>query len=300
MRRPGGLVAGVIALLLLILLAGCTDAPGDAAAEGPPPDPLLFEIAASDGTVEGWLFGTIHALPPGTAWETPRLAQVASEADLLVVEIAALKDRDALAETFAALSTSRGLPPLSGRLPAALADPLTDLLARSGLPAERFIQTETWAAAIMLAQIDAPGDPAHGADHALIARFADRPVRELEGAAAQLAIFDRLPEPQQRAMLAAVVREAEKTRKDPQRLQRAWLAGDAATIEAATREGFLADPDLREALLTGRNRRWAAALVPMLEATPRPLVAVGTAHIVGPEGLAAQLEAAGYRIRRIP
>jgi uncharacterized protein YbaP (TraB family) len=291
MRRASGPVAAVIALLLLILLAGCSDTPGNAAADSPPPNPLLFEIAAADGTVEGWLFGTIHALPPGTIWETPELANAATEADLLVVEVAALGDREALARTFATLGTSPGLPPLAERLPAELADPVADLVARAGLSAARQVQTESWAAAITLAQLGAPGDPANGADKALIARFAGRPVRELEGAAGQLSLFDRLPEAQQRVMLASVVREAERAGSDPERLQRAWLAGDAATIEAATREGFLADPALREALLTARNRRWAATLVPMLKAAPRPLVAVGAAHLVGPEG---------YMVRRLP
>jgi uncharacterized protein YbaP (TraB family) len=300
MRRASGPIAAVITLLLLILLAGCSDAPGDAAADSPPPNPLLFEIAAADGTVEGWLFGTIHALPPGTIWETPELTNAATEADLLVVEVAALGDREALARTFATLGTSPGLPPLAERLPAELADPVADLVARAGLSAARQVQTESWAAAIMLAQLGAPGDPANGADKALIARFAGRPVRELEGAAGQLSLFDRLPEAQQRVMLASVVREAERAGTDPERLQRAWLAGDAATIEAATREGFLADPALREALLTARNRRWAAALVPMLKEAPRPLVAVGAAHLVGPDGVAALLAAEGYAVRRLP
>jgi uncharacterized protein YbaP (TraB family) len=125
-------------------------------------------------------------------------------------------------------------------------------------------------------------------------------VRELEGARGQLAIFDRLPEGAQRAMLAAVVRESERVRQDPARLQRIWLAGDAAAIEASTREGFLADPALREALLTARNRRWAAALSTALTERPRPLIAVGAAHLVGAEGLVALLEAKGYRLRRIP
>ena len=73
-----------------------------------------------------------------------------------------------------------------------------------------------------------------------------------------------------------------------------------ACIEASTREGFLADPALRAALLTGRNNRWAEAIIPLLEQSPRPLVAVGTAHLVGPDGLVALLEARGYRVRRIP
>jgi hypothetical protein len=37
-----------------------------------------------------------------------------------------------------------------------------------------------------------------------------------------------------------------------------------------------------------------------LAEAPRPLIAVGAAHLVGPEGLVALLEAEGYRLSRIP
>ncbi len=295
MQRARMLAAGVIAPLLL-LVAGCSDAPGN----GPPPNPLLYEIASADGAVEGWMIGTIHALPDGTEWRTPAITKVAGEADLLIVEVGELDGRGDGPSIYASLAQSPGQLPLKQRLPADLHPKLARLLERGDFSDDGFASTETWAAAIALAQVDAAGDPANGVDRALIDDFAGRPVRELEGMRGQLSIFDRLPEVQQRAMLAAVVRESQGSQQDPARLQRAWLAGDAATIEKSTREGFLAEPALREALLTARNRRWSAALGRMLEQAPRPLIAVGGAHLVGPDGLAALLEAQGYRVRRLP
>jgi len=289
----------LIAPLTILALAGCSDAPGKERADGPPPNPLLYEIASADGTVEGWMFGTIHALPDGTDWRTAEITDVLARADLLVVEVSNLSGRSNGASIFAALAQSPGLPPLAQRVPPDLRMHLSELMERGGIAAADLNGLESWAAAIRLAQVGATGDPANGVDRALIAASGARPVRELEGLRGQLSIFDRLPEVQQRLMLAAVVRESERARKDPARLQRAWLAGDAAMIEQSTREGFLADPALRAALLTGRNRRWAEALVPMLEQAPRPLIAVGTAHLVGPDGLTALLEAEGYRVRRI-
>jgi uncharacterized protein YbaP (TraB family) len=290
----------LLAPLTILALAGCSDAPGEDRADGPPPSPLLFEIASADGTVEGWMFGTIHALPDGSAWRTPAIVEVLQRADLLVVEISDLSGRGNAAAIYSALAMSPGLPPLSQRVPPELRTQLDELMQRGGIAGSELDGHETWAAAITLAQVDATGDPANGVDRALIEASRPRAVRQLEGLRGQLAIFDRLPEANQRTMLAAVVRESGRVRADPKRLQRAWLAGDAAMIEQSTREGFLADPALREALLTGRNRRWAKAIVPMLGKAPRPLIAVGTAHLVGPEGLAAMLGAEGYTIRRLP
>lgn len=296
----GRRAAAIIAPVLALLLAGCGEAPEQAEAGAVPANPLVYEIASTDGAVEGWMLGTIHALPDGTRWRTTAIARIIDTADVLVVEIGELKGRDEGPSIYFSLAQSPGLPPLDTRLPPELRPQLAAMLERGGMEPEDFKVDETWAAAIALARIDATGDPANGVDRALIDAFDGRPVRELEGLRGQLSIFDRLPESAQAAMLAAVVRESEATRKDPARLQRAWLAGDAATIEQSTREGFLADPVLHEALLAGRNRRWAAQIAPLLKATPRPLIAVGTAHLVGPEGLAALLEAQGYRLRRLP
>jgi uncharacterized protein YbaP (TraB family) len=289
----------LLAPILALALTGCGDDRG-AAPDGSPPSPPFYEIAAADGTVEGWMLGTIHALPDGARWRTPVIGRVMGEADLLIVEVKELGGREDGRSIYASLAQSAGQPALEQRVPRDLHHQLAGLMERGALSDSAFTSTESWAAAIALARVDATGDPANGVDSALIDDFTGRPVRELEGLRGQLSIFDRLPETQQRAMLAAVVRGSETARKDPERLQRAWLAGDAAIIEQSTHEGFLAEPALREALLTGRNRRWAAAIIPVLEQAPRPLIAVGAAHLVGPDGLAALLEAKGYRVRRLP
>lgn len=292
-------VAAILAPILILALAGCSDAPGEGQDSGPP-SPLLYEIASADGAVEGWMLGTIHALPDGTDWRTPTIAAVVDEADVLLVEIAGLDDRAMLAATFAELGATPGLPPLDRRIPPNLAPALADLLDRGALDPGGFTKSETWAAALTLAQISAGGDPANGVDRALIREFAGRPVRELEGARAQLSIFDRLPEADQRDLLVAVIRDAEGAKRQTAKLRRAWLTGDIAVLDKATRSGILADPDLREALLVQRNRDWTTATVPILQAQPKPLIAVGAAHLVGSEGLASLLQAQGYRLRRLP
>lgn len=279
-------------------LAACQDAPS-VSGGGAAPSPLLYEVLDESGATEGWLFGTIHALPDGTQWRTAGLEQAIDEADLLVVEIANLADNRQLAQVFNQLATSPDQPEIALRVPEEDRPALFDLIRRSNYRASDFANIETWAAALMLAQVTSVGESSNGADRALIREFAGRTIRELEGVEQQLGIFDALPQIEQSDLLRGVLAEVEQRDRDPERLQRAWLYGEEPEIESATTRGILADKELREALLVGRNRDWTGQLEQILAGNDRPLVAVGAAHLVGAEGIPALLEQSGYTVRRV-
>src|SRR3990167_9192202 len=288
---------GLVAAALLLALTGCKQDRSTADAEAPAP--LLWEIRDNAGAVRGWLFGTIHALPDGARWRTQRLEQVGDQADLLVVEIATLEDREKMAQIFTRLATSPALPDIGMRVPESSRPALFGLIDQTDYTAADFAQIETWAAALILAQAGDSGDASNGADRALLNDFAGRKVHEFEGTEKQLVIFDTLPEADQRDLLLAVMEEVRANEGDPERLRRAWLAGDAETLETAASTGLMEDPELREALLVRRNRDWVGQLDAILASGERPLVAVGTAHLLGPDGLPTLLARRGYTTRRI-
>lgn len=292
-RGVGGLALLTVAALYA---TGCSQAPSD---PEPGTHPPLYEIANGDGTVEGWMLGTIHALPNHVEWRTDAIDRVIDEADFLVVEVANLADEQALADIYAELAISPDQPPLAQRLPPSHRAALADMIERSGLEANQFLTTETWAAALALAQVDAQGDPKNGVDRAAIQAFRGRDIFEFEGAVAQLTIFDTLPEGEQRDLLAGVVKESQASRDNPGRLRDAWLKGDLRELEQATTTGIMADPELRDALLVKRNQAWTGKLAGWLRGDAKPLVAVGAAHLVGDDSLPAMLEQRGYSVTPI-
>ncbi|MDZ4307339.1 TraB/GumN family protein [Allopontixanthobacter sp.] len=263
------------------------------------PRPAMWELASSDGTVEGWLFGTIHSLPDGTTWETELISDTIDEADLLIVEIAALEDSAAIAHIFTRLARTEGLPALSERLPAGDQAALRDMLAETSYSDSDFTATESWAAALMLAQGVRSGNPENGVDRALLRRFAGRPVREFEGPARQLGIFDSLPERDQRNLLAAVVQEGGDAAEESAKLARIWISGDMGSLARENSRGLMSYPELRTALLVKRNEDWAEQLDILLPASPPALIAVGAAHMAGPEGLPSLMQQKGYNVTRV-
>lgn len=301
MMKPYRLSA-VIALSFALALASCGKTPGDNADQPQQqtvPMPALWELASADGTVEGWLFGTIHSLPDGSTWETELLSNTIDDADLLILEIAALEDKAAMSQVFARLARTDGLPPLSRRLPDGDQAALRDMLAETSYSDNDFAATESWAAALMLAQGVRGGNPENGVDRALLRRFEGRPIRELEGAERQLAIFDGLPESDQRALLSAVVQEGKDGSGKSTKLAHIWRSGDMERLAQENAVGLLEDPELRAALLVDRNDDWARQLAEMLPRVPPAMIAVGAAHMAGPEGLPALMRQRGYTVTRI-
>lgn len=273
-----------------LALAGC----GAPAREWPKPSPALWEVTGPKGE-HGWLFGTIHSLPEGAKWRTKAVDQALAGSNLLVVEIADLGDAPAAKRAFDKLATTPGLPPLSQRVAGGDRPALAAFLDKAGLDDDAFPHTETWGAAMILANRVRQRDPASGVDRALLAGA--RRVEGLETFEEQYGVFDALPTGEQADLLLALAKEADGKSEDKEATE--WLEGDLAGLERDSATGVLAYPGLREALQAARNRRWAGRIVQLLADRAQPFVAVGEGHMFGDENLPALLKARGYTVRRV-
>lgn len=284
------LLRAALAVLLLTL--------GACAKEPEPVRPALWEVSGPKGE-RGWLLGTVHALPDPVDWRSPAVNAALRGSDRLVLEIANSGDAASLGEVFSRLASSPGLPPVLVRVPAQQRAALAAALEEHGLDPRDLAGLETWAVALTLSRnASREAEGRFGMEQELTRAAQGKAVVPLTTAEAQLRQFDGLPADEQLDLLAAIVTET-SAQNPESRLAKAWAEGDLAALEAETARGLLADPELREALMLAPNRDWAEKVDALLAQGKRPLVAVGAAHMLGPEGLPALLARRGYQVRRL-
>lgn len=282
------------AALVAALLAAATPA----AAE-----PALWLV--KDADTEVVLFGTLHMLPAGTRWLTPRIAARLDASDTLVLEAVLPASPYALAGTIRALGIKEGLPPLAARVPPGREKLLAQTIRAAGLPVAALDRMETWLAAITLsnaALLKLGLSPEAGVEAGLTARAtaAAKPIVPLESAEQQLLFLDTLPEADQRALLDATLDSIATARADVAALVGHWQAGEAEAIGEKFDSEMSATPKLAEVLLTARNKRWADWIKAVLARPGKVFVAVGAGHLTGADSVQAMLAARGVAVARLP
>ncbi len=288
----------LLAALLLVALAACgsAKAPPDEA-----PKVALWQIADNTG-VHGWLLGTVHSLPRGTQWRRPVIDGAIAGADRLVLEIGEQLNPQVAGEALGKLAFTEGLPPPSERVGVKFRGDLAKVYKDLSLNDAQFKDQESWAVALQIAAIGGLKqgmEPDSGVEPELRKVIGAKPITGLETIDSQFGIFDGLPPRAQTVLLEEVAHEAADNRDDDKDMLALWLRGDELGIAREAQTGFLADPELRAALLTRRNLAWADQINAMLKAGAKPFIAVGAAHVAGVDGLPRLLEARGWLVKRV-
>lgn len=265
--------------------------------------PALWVVKDADTTL--YLFGTIHLLLKDADWHYPALDRALARSDALVVEIT-----DDNPANMTALVLRLGIDaahPLSSLLSSGDFHRL-DLAARkAGLPGTTALNVmRPWLATLTLtlAPLTRAGlDPARGVDRQLrdMMAKAGKPVRALETAEEQIHFLADMPTRLQLDMLRQTVHEADHASVELQALLDAWQAGDDAAIARLENELMKREtPALYQRLLVQRNAVWAGRIKAMLDTPGTVFIAVGAAHLAGPDSVQAQLQKLGIDSTRVP
>lgn len=290
-------VVRFFASLALLLVTACNGQPVTGESGN---GPAIWHVQKGD--LDGWLFGTVHVLPDGVAWQTPRIDAAIEKADRLVLEVGNLDDQATVTAMFERLGRSPALPAIAQRIAPDEQKALNQLAAKGVAHPETLQPYESWAAAMLLSaatQRASNVSEGNGVEPTLTTRFraAGKTVEGLETVEAQFGAFDTLPEASQRRLLGEVIADAGEMPVMLDTIVKAWMKGDLDAIARADADRRKPDPMVEAAVLVARNKAWVKRIETM---HGRPFIAVGTAHLAGTDNLIALLQARGFTVTRLP
>lgn len=264
------------------------------------PRPALWKVADADTTI--YLFGTIHALPPGIEWLNGPVEQALQASGELVTEIPETDPATMQAAVMAHAMLPDGQT-LRGLLSADDRARFEQAMTEFGLPVAAFDRFAPWYAAVALTAMPLAreGYSAQNGVEETIAAVAvkqGKPRAGLETAQAQLAMFASLPRDVQKRYLHEVLIGLPTLDTELQQMIREWSEGDADQLAALLNDDE-DDPRMVEVLLTSRNRIWAQWLKTRLDRPGTVFVAVGAGHLAGKDSMLDMLGKAGIAAERV-
>lgn len=277
---------------------------GCASTGTPAPGPALFVARDADSTL--YLYGTIHLRKPGEPWGSAAVDTAIASAEEVWTEMEISPESDARAQQ---LALRAGMAPAGRPLSSWLSPEENERLAvaaqRLGIQPQMLEPMQPWLASLTFAifpMIQAGYDPNAGVDRA-IDTFGDangKRMRAFETADEQIGFFANLSPELQRQMLLEAIDEAGRGAETLDTMSAAWEQGDLGALEQLLNDELQADyPEVYDVLIARRNAAWVATLMTELDGAGVDFVAVGAAHLVGEDGLVAQLRRRGVRVERV-
>jgi uncharacterized protein YbaP (TraB family) len=237
----------------------------------------------------------------------PLVDEAYRRSDELVVEVDVTRLRPeemiALIERHATLAPPRTLRDVLS--PSVLAR-LEAYLTERGAPMAGVERFKPWFVSFMVAQLELQAvgyEIELGVDHVLMERAnAQKPIVELETAASQLQMLDRLPASLQELMLKDILARVDHFAGEVAELVDAWKSGDEARLEELVFSPLAQFPELEvfyDLVFFQRNERMTEQLAELVGDGKTRLVVLGAGHMVGSRGIPRQLGDLGYRVRRV-
>jgi len=264
-------------------------------------EPAMWVIRDKDSTI--YLIGTLHLLRHETEWNAAKVTKTVTESSELWLEAADMDDQASLMPIMAQYGVDREKT-LSSKLNAAQKEKLAKLADTYGVPMAILEPMRPWMAALMFAVLPlqkAGYDPNRGVDRLLKAQAEKEgdKIHGFETAEEQVRFFAELPESEQVAFLEEMLGDAEKGMAQLERLAKAWLDGDNETLGNILVNEFKKEaPAVYEKFLVRRNIAWSEKIAGILKGAGVQQIAVGAAHLAGPDSLQVQLAKRGIKVER--
>jgi len=282
-------------------------APAAASAIQTDATPALWKVKGARGTV--YLFGSVHVMKKEVRWETAKVKDALGASDSLYLEIAGLDDDSVQAARpeIMALGVDREHP-LSTKISKDDVTLLDEAVKTMGLPGAQALEPmQPWLVYLTISVVPlvkAGYDPNSGIDRLLEAeeKAANKPVKGFETMSEQMHYFSDMAMPLQVEMLHQSLVDLPKSTGETNEMVGDWTRGDVDGIGKLENDEMKTKyPALYQKLLVDRNKRFADTLAGVLKdpATGTVFVAIGAAHLAGPDSVLQMLESKGYSAVRV-
>jgi uncharacterized protein YbaP (TraB family) len=261
---------------------------------------LLWKAEGKSNIV--YLMGSIHLMKPEDYPLPPPLEAAYSNSQITVFETDIAKMTDISGQL--ALVTKMQLPDgdtiqqhLTPETYAAFARHVKD----SGMPMELFENMKPALAVTMLDVMEMTklgADPEKGLDKYFDGKAHEdgKQIIGLETADFQMDLLTSLTRDEEEMLMKESLEDMDKAKDQLGEIMKSWRTGDSQGIEKLLNDAIREQPALYKRMLTDRNRSWIPRIENWLNGDKNVLVIVGSAHLVGNEGVVELLRKKGFKL----
>jgi len=264
----------------------------------------LWKLNGKNGNTM-YLVGSVHLMKPDVYPLDDVFQTAFAEAEKVVFEIdEEIQDPVAAQQAVQKYASIEGGGLLKDRINASDYAEIKKLAKKNKVPMMIIDPFDPWFSSMNLAvmqYMNAGMSPEFGIDIHFMQRAqeAGKPILGLETMADQFGILDSVSYDLQVQMLKDVLTEEDQTIAMVDEIDENWREGDMQELEELLMTEFEDSPEFYNKLLKKRNENWIPQLVKMLDDTDDYLVVVGTAHMLGDDGILTLLEKEGYSAKQL-
>jgi len=266
---------------------------------------LLWKISGNGLTKPSYLFGTHHLVDKNQIKNVDKIIDLSKQSDAVVGEMemsdqASSQMKIMQAGMLAGITMKELLSPEDYQLADTEFQQLMGAgMAQLGMMKPMLLETLYSSMTFMKAYGMSKQPEAIDAILQKTAKENNKKVIGLETLDQQMdIIFNKLPLKRQAEILMKDIKEKQKGIDLLIQITDAYKTGDMAKAEALDKTDDSMTADEKKPLIENRNNAWLAKL-PELMRSQSCFIAVGFLHLVGNEGLVAQLKKAGYSVETV-
>lgn len=265
---------------------------------------MLWRVTS--GATTGYMIGSVHIGVPSMYPLPPAMMKAFDQSKLLMVEIDITDiDPGKLLTMVQEKGMYSGGDSLANHVSKETDKKLTDFAAKVNFPLQAIEMMRPWMASMMIGVLPALQEKGVSKDLGIDKFFLDRAkgkkkIESLESVEFQFGLLSSLPEKLQLVALDSALDSATKSPVSMAKIVEAWKSGDGEKLSALDDDKPV--PELAEferKLVVDRNPHMADAMEHRLKSGIPALMVVGTAHLIGPEGVVALLRKRGYHVDQL-